>query len=313
MKLKKRVRRIGGKGEGHGSALGDEAVEVGDKKRRKRSMEGSDEEDGKEEVLDAAMTMKVLKQAKAQLVSEGSGEEEGDEVSGGKKVVFDLSSEEEEDEEDAEEEELEEEEFDYLDETQITEEDERALAMFGMMTGPGRTIADIIQEKFEEAERKRLEAENPAPEDPAHAKVVEVYRGVGEVMKKYTTGKVPKAFKVIPNCANWEQLVWLTNPMEWSPASVFVATRVFASNLDEKQARKFYNEFLLPRARDDIQRYKKLHLNIYQVIPSISVSTNQRNELGPTPPRFTWGYRSGTGRVRPGQDARQVNICTMLA
>ncbi|KAJ8900725.1 hypothetical protein NDN08_000026 [Rhodosorus marinus] len=229
-------------------------------------MEGSDEEDGREEVLDAAMTMKVLKQAKAQLVSEGSGEEEGAEVGGGKKVVFDLSSDEEEDEEEVEEEEFEEEEFDYLDETQITEEDERALAMFGMRTGQGRTIADIIQEKFEEAERKRLDAENPAPEDPTHAKVVEVYRGVGEVMKKYTTGKVPKAFKVIPNCSNWERLVWLTNPMEWSPASVFVATRLFASNLDEKQAQKFYNEVLLPRARDDIERNKKLHFSIYQAM-----------------------------------------------
>ena len=37
-------------------------------------------------------------------------------------------------------------------------------------------------------------------------KVVEVYRSVGKIMSRYSAGKVPKAFKIIPNLKNWEEV-----------------------------------------------------------------------------------------------------------
>ena len=37
-------------------------------------------------------------------------------------------------------------------------------------------------------------------------KVNTVYKGVGLIMKRFTTGKVPKAFKIIPNLQNWEEV-----------------------------------------------------------------------------------------------------------
>lgn len=33
----------------------------------------------------------------------------------------------------------------------------------------------------------------------------QVYTGVGKVLSRYTTGKLPKAFKIIPNLSNWEE------------------------------------------------------------------------------------------------------------
>jgi essential nuclear protein 1 len=35
---------------------------------------------------------------------------------------------------------------------------------------------------------------------------VEVYQGVGVLLSRYTTGKLPKAFKIIPNLRNWEEV-----------------------------------------------------------------------------------------------------------
>ena len=35
---------------------------------------------------------------------------------------------------------------------------------------------------------------------------MEVYRQVGELLKRFTTGKVPKAFKIIPALSNWEEV-----------------------------------------------------------------------------------------------------------
>lgn len=37
-------------------------------------------------------------------------------------------------------------------------------------------------------------------------KVVEVYRSVGKIMSRYSAGKVPKAFKIIPNLKQWEEV-----------------------------------------------------------------------------------------------------------
>lgn len=48
-------------------------------------------------------------------------------------------------------------------------------------------------------------------------RVVEVYRGVGQLMARYTTGSVPKAFKIIPSLMNWEEVLQLTDPEQWSP------------------------------------------------------------------------------------------------
>jgi hypothetical protein len=45
-----------------------------------------------------------------------------------------------------------------------------------------------------------------------------------------------------------------------------MATRIFASNLKEKMAQRFYNLVLLPRVRDDITEYKRLNFHLYQAL-----------------------------------------------
>ena len=56
------------------------------------------------------------------------------------------------------------------------------------------------------------------------------------------------------------------DPPKWSAASVYQATRVFASNLKDNMAQRFYNLVLLPRVRDDIAEYKRLNFHIYQAL-----------------------------------------------
>ncbi|KJH47872.1 Bystin [Dictyocaulus viviparus] len=96
--------------------------------------------------------------------------------------------------------------------------------------------------------------------------VVEMYKEVGRVLSKYRSGKVPKAFKVIPKMVNWEQILYLTDPIGWSAAAIYQATRLFASNLNPRMCQRFYNLVLLPRLRDDIDEYKKLNFHLYQAL-----------------------------------------------
>ena len=52
-------------------------------------------------------------------------------------------------------------------------------------------------------------------------KVMEVYKGVGKLLKSYKSGKLPKAFKIMPRLANWEEVLFVTEPESWTP----IATR----------------------------------------------------------------------------------------
>jgi len=59
------------------------------------------------------------------------------------------------------------------------------------------------------------------------------------MLAKYRSGALPKAFKIIPTLSNWEEILYLTNPDEWSNQAMYQATRIFASNLKEKMAQRY--------------------------------------------------------------------------
>lgn len=182
---------------------------------------------------------------------------------------------------------MDEKELDFLDGTKVTEEDEFALAMFSNMElkdaktngadaspaaanggGDGRImLADLVLAKIrEQEEAKAYAAEMKAnPEKAARdRKIAEVYGLVGNILSRYRSGKVPKAFKVIPKFQNWEELLYLTRPDEWSPAAVYVGTRVLASNLVAREVVRFYEGVLLPRCMEDISDNKKLNYHLYR-------------------------------------------------
>ena len=67
-------------------------------------------------------------------------------------------------------------------------------------------------------------------------KILDAYKKLGVVLKTYRSGKLPKAFKVIPMVSNWEELLFLTQPHRWSRHAVYEATKIFASNLNARMA-----------------------------------------------------------------------------
>lgn len=48
-----------------------------------------------------------------------------------------------------------------------------------------------------------------------------MYEGVRDVLKKYRSGKLPKAFKMVPHLQNWEQILYITEPTTWSAAAMY--------------------------------------------------------------------------------------------
>lgn len=132
-----------------------------------------------------------------------------------------------------------------------------------------RSLADIILEKLREREETvggqavSTDLGSLSEEASIPMKVTEVYTAVGQLLKHYKAGKLPKALKMLPHLKNWERILWLTRPDEWSGAATYAATRIFASNLNVKMAQRFYNLVLLEKCRDDIRRNNKLSYYLY--------------------------------------------------
>ncbi|KAH7724645.1 Protein BYN-1 [Aphelenchoides avenae] len=169
---------------------------------------------------------------------------------------------------------------------QLDPKDEEAVNKFLAQDKPkAQTLFDIIQEKIEQkkvdfetqftAQGDDLQVRHACAEGlhnelvqvrDLNPEVVEMYTQVGEIMSRYRTGKIPKAFKIIPSMVNWEQILELTVPEKWTAAAMLHATRLFSSNLNAKMCQRFYNLVLLPRVRDDIDEFKKLNFHLYQCL-----------------------------------------------
>ena len=261
-------------------------------KRRRRQLENEREDDddgGDEEMVPTALTRKIISQARAQQEEEEEREEQqqggGASSSAGASqprrgvsfapapTAFDDDDDDDDDDgqQDGDDEDNEEGgEYYEVEDVELDESDERALDLFMGNRAP-QTLADIIMEKIaqhEESAEARAGGggggaadEAPMPELPP--KVIEVYQGVGKLLSTYRSGKLPKAFKIIPQLTNWEEVLYCTAPEDWTPAAMREATKLFASNMNPRMAQRFFNLVLLPAVQDDIRSNKKLNFHLY--------------------------------------------------
>jgi essential nuclear protein 1 len=144
--------------------------------------------------------------------------------------------------------------------------------------GGNKTLADLIMEKIEAAERQNAQGgihEKAArgaeggdmPMPPGiNPKVIEVYTKVGELLSRYKSGPLPKAFKIIPSLPAWENILYITNPPTWTPHATLAATRIFVSNLKAHQTQKFFELVLLDKIRDEIAETGKASYQTYEAI-----------------------------------------------
>jgi essential nuclear protein 1 len=159
----------------------------------------------------------------------------------------------------------------YVSGTDLNEAEEAVVQRF-LQAGrtETRTLADIIMEKIREKEDDAAAEggdEHEYQQDTMiPPKVAEVYTSVGKMLAHYKAGKLPKALKMLPHLRNWEDVLWLTRPDEWSPSATYACTRIFASNLNEKMAQRFFNLVLLEKCRDDIRSNDKLNYHLYMAL-----------------------------------------------
>lgn len=97
-------------------------------------------------------------------------------------------------------------------------------------------------------------------------KVIAVYTQVGELLHRYRSGKLPKAFRIIPTLNNWRDVLYVTNPAEWSNQAVYEAVKLFITSMPTRQTPSFIQEVLLPRFRDQIETEKSVNYHVYRAM-----------------------------------------------
>jgi essential nuclear protein 1 len=92
-------------------------------------------------------------------------------------------------------------------------------------------------------------------------------RRIGLILSRYKSGKLPKAFKILPTLppAMQAAVVELTRPEKWTPHAVYAATRIFVS-ATSVTAQQFLQSVLLDRVREDIYENKKLNIHLYNAL-----------------------------------------------
>ncbi|XP_062184730.1 bystin-like isoform X2 [Phragmites australis] len=252
----------------HRLPLGADADAVADASKRRRSGATKQHQADEEASIPSSLSAKILREARKQQQEEmlADSSDEGpsaaaDGPSASSSFPVRTADDEEEDVD----------EFDGFEalseydggEVEINEEDEKALAAFMSKDNAAElTLGDIILQKIREKDaevstdgRPRVKLDNS---------IVELYKEVGKFLSRYTSGKIPKAFKRIPSLECWADVLQLTEPENWSPNAVYQATRLFSSNMNTKNAERFYEAILLPRVRNDIRQNKRLHFALYQ-------------------------------------------------
>ncbi|RYC56301.1 hypothetical protein CHU98_g9910 [Xylaria longipes] len=155
----------------------------------------------------------------------------------------------------------------------------------GEEQGTGINLADLLARiAAHEAGEDRPEA-IPDEGFELSPKVVEVYSKIGtfEVtrtrslkksnanpwaglfLSRYKSGKLPKAFKILPTVPYWEDIIQLTKPENWTPNAVMAATKLFVS-AKPVVVRQFLNMILLEHVRDNIAETKKLNVHLFDAL-----------------------------------------------
>ena len=95
---------------------------------------------------------------------------------------------------------------------------------------------------------------------------------VGQLLRSYRAGPLPKPFKIIPSLPAWARILALTAPEQWSPQAAHAATRIFISNMKPPQARVFLEGVVLGLVRADLEQpstrkdTRKLSPHLYEAL-----------------------------------------------
>jgi essential nuclear protein 1 len=146
----------------------------------------------------------------------------------------------------------------------------------GAEGGQTTNLTDLILQRIAEKEamQEAVGSGQPqrfmgggAPEDAVEIplKVVKTFTQIAQILSRYKSGPLPKPFKVLPSLPQWQDLLAITAPENWTSNAVYAATKIFISSQPDT-AQYFLEVVLLDRVRADIQETRKLNVHLFDAL-----------------------------------------------
>jgi essential nuclear protein 1 len=114
--------------------------------------------------------------------------------------------------------------------------------------------AEGLDPKVVEVYTKCVSFRFPPKNDQLTHNIFTPYARVGQLLRSYRAGPLPKPFKIIPSLPAWARILALTAPEQWSPQATHAATRIFISNMKPPQARVYLEGVVLGLVRADLEQ-----------------------------------------------------------
>lgn len=87
----------------------------------------------------------------------------------------------------------------------------------------------------------------------------------GMILSRWKSGPLPKPIKILPTVPDWERIIEVAQPDNWTPNAIYGITRIFTSS-KPAVVQRWLEMVVLPRVRDDIYENKKLNVHLYNAL-----------------------------------------------
>lgn len=82
------------------------------------------------------------------------------------------------------------------------------------------------------------------------------------ILSRWRSGPLPKPVKILPTVPDWERIIQVAEPENWTPNAIYAMTRIFTSS-KPAIVQRWLEMVVLPKVRDDIYETKKLNVHLY--------------------------------------------------
>ncbi|RCH78898.1 snoRNA-binding rRNA-processing protein [Rhizopus stolonifer] len=147
---------------------------------------------------------------------------------------------------------------------------EQDQAFICTQTKPWTTLADIV---FSKKETIAIKGRPVLP--IADRKVAQVYKKMGQSLAHFTTvDTLPKAIKIIPSLSNWDAVLFLTCPSNWSSEAVLQITLLFLNHIKAIQTKQYFEYVLVHAIKSNLiqHNYVRLDSALYQCLQKAILS-----------------------------------------
>ncbi|KAI8366524.1 Bystin [Blakeslea trispora] len=119
---------------------------------------------------------------------------------------------------------------------------------------PPKSMGVLADQAFSKKDRRQGK---PILSTSDH-KVIQTYK---KQVRFFSSQALPKVLQIIPSLANWEAILFLTCPSNWSSDAVLKMTRLFLHHVKANQTKQYFQYILVHAVQSNLRLHQSIYLD----------------------------------------------------